>query len=79
MSGASSRRKGNRAELAVVSTLDWRRETMSDLASDSPYYHELRERCPDCGGPIGFSVCSGDRADLLDDYYDDDQEDEDDE
>lgn len=52
-------------------TDDWRRETMSDLATDSPYYHELRERCPDCGRQIGFTVCANDHDDDAPDYWDD--------
>jgi hypothetical protein len=58
------------------------RETMADLASDSPYYSELNEVGPDCGRRVGYTACAG-RPEYDDDYYgpdndtDDDAEDED--
>jgi len=54
------------------------RETMADLARDSPYYDELNEVCPDCGRRVGYTACAGRPDDYYDDYdyEDDDTEDE---
>jgi len=57
-------------------TEDWMRETMSDLRTDSPYYHEMKETLRDHYSKMAELVADA-RAEIMADL-DDEEEEEDD-